>query len=256
MTAFWAGVKKPMALLFAASLAIPLFAQSPHQAESPRRAEPPQQAESPSRKIAREFAVNFTAGHFDAARKDFNKALTGVVSVAIMKSAGEQITARMGAFRSITSLRETKVDRFPSVAVVMEHEKGPVSVSVVFDSDGRVGSVVFDPLPEAVDPALERSARELLANLTSGRFDLVSAQFSDNMHRQLPPQELTELVRKMAITFGKFQSITEVRQRTESGNRVIELIAAYEKRPVKVSVVFDLDSKVAGIAIAPNQPGP
>ena len=237
-----------MTLLFATSLALPLFAQPPHQAESPK------QAESPAQKVARQFAANFTAGHFDAAAKDFNKALTAAVSPATMKGMSDQITAWMGAFQSITSVREAMVDGFPSVEVVMAHEKGPVSLKVVFDRSGRMGSVLFDPLlaATAVDPDLERSARALVADLMASRFGAVSAQFDDNMHRELPPPRLADLVWSLNTTFGTFLSVTEVQQRSGPEVRIVDLTAACDKRPVKVSVVFNPKSKVSGIVMTPK----
>ncbi len=116
------------------------------------------------------------------------------------------------------------------------------------------GPSMVDPLVAAVavDPALERSARELLADLMAGRLDAVSAQFDDNMHQQLPRQKLTELVRSVAMKFGRFQSIIEVAAEDGPDNRTIDLTAAYDKRPVTVSVVFDHESKVSGILITPK----
>lgn len=202
-------------------------------------------------KMAREFFANFIAGRFEAAEKDFNHSLKSVVTVQMMKSMKEQIESQGGAFRSISAVRQLEEDSYPLVELTAEYEKSAVAVRVVFDEDW-VGAIFFNPLiAERIDPKLERTARDLLASLVDGRFENVNKFFDESMRVQLPPQKLAELTRSVNETFGRFLSVTSVRQKTEPALRTIDLVAAYEKSPVKVSVVFDAEGGVAGLTIAP-----
>jgi plasmid stabilization system protein ParE len=226
---------KRLTLVFAAFVAIAL----------------PAAAQTPYEKTARVFFTNFAAGRFDAAAKDFNDKLRAAAPVATLKSMREQIESQAGAFQYISDTREMEQDKFRVFELIAEYEKSAVSVRVVF-AENRIGAVLFNPLvAERIDPTLERVARELLASLTAGRFEAVGKVFDQNMREQLPPRKLAELARNVTETFGRFLTVTRVRQKTEPTRRSIELIAAYEKSPVKVSVVFDSQGGVNGLNIAP-----
>ncbi len=208
--------------------------------------------QSPYEKAARELLANFTAGRFDAVTKNFNASMMATAPAGTLKAVREQLEAKVGTFRSITEVNQLKQDGFVVIEMIAAYQKGPVSVRVVFDSSNRIGAVYFSPIVvEPVEPALEQVARELFANVVAGRFDEAGKHFDENMRAELPPQKVAELARNLTRTFGRFRSITEVRQKTEPSQRIIELMAAYEKSPVKVSVVFDGKGMVAGVLIAP-----
>jgi uncharacterized protein len=106
--------------------------------------------------------------------------------------------------------------------------------------------------PQSEQASLEAMARDLLANFNAGRFDEAAKNFDSTMLAALPPQKLAETARQFESQLGKFQSIREVRQTTEQGYRVVTLVSDYERARVNVRVVFDGDSKVAGLFFRPS----
>lgn len=212
----------------------------------------PAGAQSPYETTARELLANFTAGRFDAATKDFNDSMRATAPAGILKAMSEQLESQVGAFRSITELHELREGGSLVIELMAAYEKSVVSVRVVFDRSYRVGAVFFNPVvAHPVDPALERMARELLGNVTAGRFEAAAEHFGENMRKELPPPKLEELARNLTRTFGRFRSVREVRQKTEPPHRIIELMAVYDKSPVSVSVVYDSKDFVTGVHITP-----
>jgi hypothetical protein len=105
-------------------------------------------------------------------------------------------------------------------------------------------------------PAIEQSAREMLANFTTGRFAAAVIDFNDDLRPQVTPAVLAQLKEQIEGTVGVFQTVTAVHQRSEEGFRVIELIAKYQKSPVLVRVKFDSSNKVASVYFNPILPSP
>jgi hypothetical protein len=246
-----------LTLLLAAlvAMALPAVAQAPpaprHVSQAPPAEQVPAGEAAVYEKMAREFLANFIAGRFDAAEKDFSGSLKSVATVPTLKKMKEQLESQGGAFRYISAIRQTEEDSFPVVELMAEYEKSAVAVRVVFDEDW-VGAVFFNPLvAERIDPKLEEVARDLLAGLVEGRFEAAEKFFDPGMRGQLPPQKLAELARSVNETFGRFLSVTSVRQKTGPALRTIDLVAAYEKSPVRVSVIFDARGGVSGLTIAP-----
>ena len=231
------------------------MAQAPptprHVSQAPPVNQLPADPAAAHEKMARELLANFIAGRFDAVRKDFNGSLKSVATIDIMRSMKEQLESRGGAFRYISAVRNLQDDTSPIVELVAEYEKSAVAVRVVFDEQ-KVGAVFFNPLvAELIDPKLEQVARDLLTGLVHGHFEGMGKLFDQSMRVELPPQKLAELARNVKATFGRFLSVASVRQETKPAMRIIDLVAAYEKTLVRVSVVFDARGDVSGLTIAP-----
>ena len=201
---------------------------------------------------ARQLFGNFVAGHFEAATKDFNEEMKEMASPAVLAEMKKRTEAAVGGFKHISEVHKRLENGFQSVEVISEWEKAPVSMVVTFDHRKRVGSVTINPiLPEPIDPGLEATAREVLANFAARRFAEMSARFDATMQAQLPASRLATLHADVARLFGAFRSVTAVRQETAQQLRILDLTAAYEKEPVTVRVVFDPSGKVAGLYISP-----
>jgi hypothetical protein len=206
----------------------------------------------PLETTAGELLANFTAGRFEAASKDFNDTMRATVPPSTLVDLKHQFDAQLGAFGSVTEVRQRREDGFRVVELISRCEKSLLLVRVVFDASDRVGAVFFDPIiPPPVDPVLQAVALELLADITASRFDVAGKHFDAALRAQLPPSALAKLNKQMAEEFGAFRSVTEVRQRTEQGLRIIDLNTAYDDSPDAVGVEFDAEGRVAGEHIRP-----
>jgi hypothetical protein len=208
--------------------------------------------QSPIETEARAFLTNFAAGRFAEATRDFNDALRPVVTVAMLSDLKKQFDEQAGAYLSVSEVHEQRQDGFRAIQLIARYSKSPVSVLVVFDELDRIGSIQASPIgPPAPDPALESAARALVANFVARRFDDVEKAFDDSMRKQLPASAMGELATSVAVTFGAYQSVTDVKQRSNPPYRVIDLTAAYTKQPVVFRVAFDLRNRVSALQIAP-----
>jgi hypothetical protein len=68
----------------------------------------------------------------------------------------------------------------------------------------------------------------------------------------LTPLNLADLNNKILATYGKVQSVTEVRERVEGLYRIIDMSATCEKSPLSFRVGFDAQNRVAAVHISPN----
>lgn len=196
--------------------------------------------------------TNFVSGQFAAATRDFNDDLRPLVTPEILAGTKTQLDYEVGPFYLVKEAHQRQEGGFRAIELIAKFEKASVSVLVVFDAFDRIGSVYFNPiLVPAVDPALETAARALLANFTAGRYDEAAKPFDTAMRQQLPPESMARLAASMAQPFGTFRSVTEVHQRIDNGNRIIDLVLSYTKSPVAFRVTFDAKGRVTALHISP-----
>lgn len=249
-------MKKLIALLacavlaaVAASAAQTLPATQPTTTtQTPAPAEPPNRYEV----MARQIVDNFNAGNFDAARKDFDDTLKRTATPAVLKSVSDEVRSAAGAFKSITSI-QTRLRGYVVIDMVAAYEKAPVAIQVAFDTAGRVGAVTFNPIvDEKIDPALEQIGREFIKDVTSGRVEEASRHFDAPLRAQMPPKTLAELGANLNATFGPFQSVKSVSQKTLPKETTLTFTTAFEFAPVKATVVFNAKKKlVVGVSFKP-----
>lgn len=203
---------------------------------------------------SRELVTNLTGGQLAAAGKDFNNAMRLRVPEKVLGELKQQFDEQLGAFRDVKEVKETYVKGLPVTELICDFEKHPVSVQVAWDAYGRIGAVYFNAIvPLAVEPQLEKIARELLENFNAGRYHVVGKDFTGPLRQQLSPARLQELSKQTASKYGKFRSVTEVRQKIEK-YKIIDVISAYDNGPVDLRVVFDGHARVVGVRFSPYKP--
>jgi hypothetical protein len=209
---------------------------------------------TPQESMARTMLMNFTAGRFDAATKDFNETMLKTVTPAMLADLKKQFDADAGTFQFVSNVREGRDDeQFKFAELTARYDKSAVMVRVVFDPMNKIGGVFFNRVvPEKVDPVLEAAARELLANFVAAKFDVVGKDFTPTLAAQLRPDALEGLRGQIAETYGSFRGVTGVRQWTQKDLRNVELMAAYDRK-VALLVVFDAAGKVNGLRFSPGK---
>jgi hypothetical protein len=202
--------------------------------------------------LAREILINLNLGQFDAAVRDFNTALREAITPAAIADLKKQFDTQVGAFRSITAVREGKEEGFPMVELTAHFTEADVLVKVVFDAENRVGAVYFNPiLPEPVEPRLEAIARGVLTNFAARQFELAGKPFDPSLKAQLTTERLATLSEALNEQYGAFRSIRKVRQVNEGALRNIDLISDWEKQPAVMRIVFSQFGQVVGLHVSP-----
>jgi Protein of unknown function (DUF3887) len=210
--------------------------------------------QTPIETAARAFLSNFATAHFVDATRDFNDDLRPVVTVAMLADLKKEFDQKAGVYLSVKEVHQLREGGLRAIELIAQFSKAPVSIVVVFDQLDRIASIHANPI--GAEPALESAARALLANFVAGRFDEVEKAFDDSMRRQLPASAMGQLALSVAETFGTYQAVNDVKQRSSPPYRVIDITVAYTKSTIAFHIAFDLQNRVSALQIAPvpNQP--
>jgi Protein of unknown function (DUF3887) len=98
---------------------------------------------------------------------------------------------------------------------------------------------------------IESTARSLLTNFASGRFDVATSDFNNDLRPIVTPAVLAQVKAQLDQQVGMFYVVKEAHPRIVDGFRAIELIAKFEKAPVSVVVVFDPLDRVGAVYFNP-----
>ncbi len=94
---------------------------------------------------------------------------------------------------------------------------------------------------------------ELLSNICRHRQAIMLNVNGNTQSIVCPIHRWTyDLQGKLLTTFGKVQSITEVRERIEAPYRIIDVIAVCDHSPLAFRVAFDAANRIAAVHISPN----
>jgi hypothetical protein len=208
----------------------------------------------PSRieRIADELLANFNAGHFEAASKDFNAEMRKIVTPEIMASIKQQLNSKVGGFEAVMRTSAQQQDDVQSVEMLLRYTEGSVSLRISFDASDKVSAVEFKQIQQGADP-LEAAARKFFSSFIAEHYDEAIADFSATLRDQLPPARLRILRRETTTYYGEYEALIDAQARENMGFKIIDLKTQWGKSPVTVSVVFDNESHIAGLRIAPQE---
>jgi len=109
------------------------------------------------------------------------------------------------------------------------------------------------PETPALDP--EALAKQDIADLAAGRFDVVEAQYSTQMAFALPKGKLAEAWNGLIAQAGAFKGIADSNVRPAQGLQLVTLTCTFEKAIVDTSFAFDRSGRLAGIDFASHESG-
>jgi hypothetical protein len=204
---------------------------------------------------ARELLADFNAGNLEAAAKNFNVPMRATTTPAVLAKVKHDLDEQAGAFKEVTKTRHFKDSGFRIVEFLCAYEKGPVDVTVTFDSYDKVGAIgVKRIVDEKIDASLETVARRFVDDFTARRFEAAGKPFDADMQRQLPPAKLAELNEGVVQRYGTFQSVSRVAQHPQKAYQVIDLTVQFDRAPALFSVFFDGNGRISGVHIEPAAP--
>jgi hypothetical protein len=95
---------------------------------------------------------NFQEGRIAEIRKEFDARMLEALPEEKIKPVWPAMVAQFGAFKSITERREGEVRGRQAVELILAFEKETIVNRAVFDAEGKVAGLVFQPLANALLP--------------------------------------------------------------------------------------------------------
>jgi Protein of unknown function (DUF3887) len=104
--------------------------------------------------IAKTEAVlkNLQDGNIANVLKEFDARMTKELPEARVKAVWPALVAQFGALKSIDERREGQVQGRQAVELILSFEKNTIVHRAVFDNEGKIAGLVFQPLSMAVLP--------------------------------------------------------------------------------------------------------
>jgi uncharacterized protein len=106
------------------------------------------------------------------------------------------------------------------------------------------------------DPKLSTLAKSVVDQLSSGRFEEVTARFDSTMKAGLSLEKLKETWKMVTTQAGTFQHQTGIRTEKVQNYDVYFVTCAFEKTPLDVKIVFNSAQEIAGLFVLPVQAPP
>ena len=95
---------------------------------------------------------NLQAGKTADIVKEFDAKLTGALPEAKLAAVWSGLVSKFGAFKQIQERREGPFKDRQAVELILAFEKETIVNRFVFDNEGKVSGLVFQPLASAVLP--------------------------------------------------------------------------------------------------------
>ena len=112
-------------------------------------------AQSESALIGRAEALlkNLQDGRYAEIVKDFNPAMVKAIPEERLRAVWEMLTAQFGAVKSIEERRSGELKGFRAVELILAFERERVVQRMVFDADGKIAGLAYNPANMAMLPA-------------------------------------------------------------------------------------------------------
>lgn len=98
---------------------------------------------------------------------------------------------------------------------------------------------------------IETTARAMLTNFVTGRFEAATSDFSDALRPMVTPAILAEMKSQLDHQFGGFIVVKEAREGRQDGLRTVELTAKFQKGDISVVAAFDLLDRIEAVHFNP-----
>jgi hypothetical protein len=112
-------------------------------------------AQTDAANIAKAEAIlkNLQGGRFADVVKEFDPAMTNAMPEEKLRGVWEMLTAQLGAVKSIDERRSGEMKGYRAVELIVTFENAQVVQRAVFDGDGKVAGLAYQPANMASLPA-------------------------------------------------------------------------------------------------------
>lgn len=111
------------------------------------------QADSSAIVKAEALLKNLQDGKFADVVKDFNSVMVKAIPEERLRAVWEMLTAQFGAVKSIDERRTGDLKGMRAVELILSFEKERVVQRIVFDADGKIAGLAYNPANLAILPA-------------------------------------------------------------------------------------------------------
>jgi hypothetical protein len=95
---------------------------------------------------------NLQDGRYAEIVKDFNPAMMKAIPEERLRAVWEMLTAQFGAVKSIEERRSGELKGFRAVELILAFERERVVQRMVFDADGKIAGLAYNPANMAMLP--------------------------------------------------------------------------------------------------------
>jgi hypothetical protein len=95
---------------------------------------------------------NLQDGRYAEIVKDFNPAMVKAIPEERLRAVWEMLTAQFGAVKSIEERRSGELKGFRTVELILAFERERVVQRMVFDADGKIAGLAYNPANMAMLP--------------------------------------------------------------------------------------------------------
>ena len=112
-------------------------------------------AQSDSVNVARAETLlkNLQGGRYAEVVKEFDAKMVEAIPEERLRAVWEMITAQFGAVKSIDERRSGELKGYRAVELILTFERERLVQRVVFDAEGRIGGLAYNPANMAALPA-------------------------------------------------------------------------------------------------------
>lgn len=119
---------------------------------------------------------------------------------------------------------------------------------------GTIGAVLLLLAGSARPQAdYQSAARAFVAELVAGKYEAAAKRFDETMTSAFPVPKLQEVWNSVISQAGAYREITSASQVQAQGYEIVLLTTRFEQTSMVIRVVFDSESRIAGLFFAPVQ---
>ena len=96
---------------------------------------------------------NLQDGKFADVVNDFNSVMVKAIPEERLRAVWEMLTAQFGAVKSIDERRSGEIKGLRAVELILSFDRERVVQRIVFDADGKIAGLAYNPATMAVLPA-------------------------------------------------------------------------------------------------------
>jgi hypothetical protein len=96
---------------------------------------------------------NLQSGRFADVVKEFDSAMVNAMPEEKLRGVWETLTAQLGAVKSIDERRSGEMKGYRAVELIVTFENAQVVQRAVFDGDGKIAGLAYQPASMATLPA-------------------------------------------------------------------------------------------------------
>lgn len=208
--------------------------------------------------IAKNFLADVASGNFENLSVMYDATMKAQVPAKRMEDIWNSVEAQYGKFESVVDANTVTQGIYTVVILTSKFEKAYLDVNVVFDQSSKIAGLHFSPSqnPNYI-PKKETDdisiAKTFLTEVANGNFQKLSEMYDAAVKAQLPAKKMEEIWNSLESQYGKFESIAQSKTTKQGNYTIVILTCKFEKAYVDTRVIFDQNSKIAGLNFTPSQ---